>query len=218
MAGMWAAASPVGAATPHYERMVQQKQGGLAIGCADLRWAAAQGIIDPVEVHWLADAGISCRNKQYIIMLVLGTRQQLICADVQWNADNGFLNSDEAADLLFRVPGCRLSQYGRLVTLLDQELGCGDVNWHADQGLVSGEQAGWLRAALNARNIACAAPAPPPPTAPPAPSGAVTVPFPVRSGAFCAAADAGKFGYTTTGIRMVCSLASGDTRYRWREG
>jgi hypothetical protein len=217
IAATWVAAPSAGAATPHYERMVQQKKVGVPLGCADLRYAAGLGIIEPVEVHWLADAGITCRNKQYIIMLVMGTKGLLACADVQWNADFGFLNGEEASDLLFRIPGCQLSQYGRLVTLLDQGLSCNDINWHADKGLLGVEQAGWLRIALNARNIACAAPAPPPASAPPAPPGGQEVPYPVTAGAFCAAADAGKYGHTSTGQLMLCSRPAGEDRYRWRQ-
>lgn len=206
-----------GAVSPHYERMANQKLAGVALGCADLRYAAAHALIDPVEVHWLDDLGIRCPNKQYVIMLVLGERGQLSCADVEWNAAYGRLNRDEAADLLYRVPGCVLSQYARLVSIATGEgLSCTDVNWHADQGLVSPEQAGWLRAALVAHGVACAPPSPPPPTAPPAPTNASVVAFRVTPGAFCATADAGKYGYTVDGVLMRCVLGAPEPRYRWR--
>src|SRR5579859_1275925 len=55
-------ASPAGAASNHYLLMTQQLGRGVPLGCADVDYAAAQGLIDPVEVRWLSAAGVKCPN------------------------------------------------------------------------------------------------------------------------------------------------------------
>ncbi len=60
-----------------------------------------------------------------------------------------------------------------------------------------------------AANAVCAS-APPPPAQ-------NVYPDPVTAGAFCASAYAGWIGYTSTGIKMVCSTSPTDSRLRWRK-
>ncbi|MEA3216035.1 MAG: hypothetical protein QOJ19_2191 [Acidimicrobiia bacterium] len=149
-------ASSAGAATSHYTLMTQQLAQGVQLRCADVDYAAAQGLIDPVEVRWLSAAGVKCPNEQYEVMLALGTKGQLACADVQWNAANGLVNWNQAAGLLWRVPGCELTKYAFLVALAAQGgIGCVDVDWHQNVGLISAEQAGWLKASLGNQGRYC---------------------------------------------------------------
>ncbi|MEA3217305.1 MAG: hypothetical protein QOJ19_3461, partial [Acidimicrobiia bacterium] len=163
-------ASPAGAVTSHYTLMTQQLAQGVQLRCADVDYAAAQGLIDPVEVRWMSAAGVKCPNEQYEVMLALGTRGQLACADVQWNAENGLVNWNQAAGLLWRVPSCELTKYAFLVALAAQGgINCVDVDWHVNVGLISPVQGGWLKSSLASQGRPCPV-APPPPPPPPGPA------------------------------------------------
>jgi protein MpaA len=148
------------AATPHYEAMVAEKRAGHAVGCEDLRYAASQGLIESVEVWWLAEVGVTCRHQHYIVMLALASRSVLRCDDVEWNAGAGRLSWDEVQHLLERLPGCRISSYAMLAALLDQGLlSCTDIDWHLGQEMLSALQAGWLYEARTATTgAACGKP------------------------------------------------------------
>lgn len=70
-----------------------------------------------------------------------------------------------------------------------------------------------------AANTVCAAAPAPKPTTPTQPTPAPTTPVVdgyVTAGAFCATADHGKIGYTSTGKKMKCTTSSTDSKYRWR--
>lgn len=148
-------------------------------------------------------------------MLALGARGQLTCADVDWNAAAGYLNWSQAAEVLALTPGCALSGYATLVAIAaSNDLACTDITWWEGQGSITAIQAVCLRnlvASLQGAPCEVNRPAPITVTSP------STVPFTVTPGAFCANADAGKFGYTTTGVLMICSTAPGDARNRWRQ-
>jgi hypothetical protein len=142
-------AVPAGAASGHYMLMTQQLARGVLLRCADVDYAAAQGLIEPVEIRWLSAAGVKCPNEQYEVMLALGTKGQLGCPDIEWNALNGLINWNQAAGLLWRVPGCELTKYAFLVTLSAQGgIGCADINWYENVGLISAGQSYWLKLSL----------------------------------------------------------------------
>jgi hypothetical protein len=136
--------------------MTQQLSRGVRLSCADVDYAAAQGMIEPVEIRWLSAAGVKCPNEQYEVMLALGTKGQLACADIEWNALNGLVNWNQAAGLLWRVPGCQLTKYAFLVTLAAQGgVDCPDIDWHQNVGLISPAQAVWLKTSLGAQGKFC---------------------------------------------------------------
>lgn len=212
--GILTPARPAGAATSQYQFMVSQRASGVPIGCADLRYAASQRLIAPVEVHWLEDAGVSCGNRNYTLMLALGAHGTLTCADVEWNAARGYLNWSQAVEVMTFTPGCVLSRYGFLVAVAaSNALTCDDVNFYEGQALVSPQQSDWLRPLVAQQQSApCERPVPAPPA-----DGPPTVAFAVTPGAFCAAADHGAFGRTKTGLLMRCVDTRADPYYRWRQ-
>ncbi len=155
---------PQAGATPHYQFMVQQRTAGVPVGCNDLKYAAVQRLIEPGEVLALEDRGITCGNRNYTLILALGARGLLTCADVDWNAGNGYLNWTQASEVLQFVPGCQLSNYSKLVAIAaNKALSCADVNFWQTQGLISPAQGGWLRALVASLQ---GAPCPLPQTAP----------------------------------------------------
>jgi hypothetical protein len=187
------ATAPAGAASGHYTLMTQQLARGVPLRCADVDYAAAQALVEPVEVRWLSAAGVKCPNEQYEVMLALGSKGQLACPDVEWNSINGLVNWSQAAGLLWRVPGCVLTKYAFLVALSAQrEISCVDVDWHVNVGLISPEQAGWLKAALASQGRPCPVVVPPPPPpGPPFSDGTHLVGNQIAPGRYIATGTAG---------------------------
>jgi hypothetical protein len=139
-------------ATPHYDLLAWLASQGQAT-CADVRWAAGVGLIEPVEVRWLNAAGVHCPDHsagregapsdQYVVMLALNARGQLTCADLEWNASRGYLTWTALVNLWH--PSCRLTNYARMVPLMwSGLLGCHDVAWHAERGFITPPQAAYL--------------------------------------------------------------------------
>lgn len=219
------AVKPAGAATPHYLHMAELQLSGHQVSCADLVYAARQALIEPVEVHWLADLGVRCPNQAYVVMLALSGRGLLTCDDVRWNAAHGGVWLGQADHLLSRLQGCELSVYERLVTLTygavrdpivlsasvprplfegEGVLSCSDINWHERAaGSITPVQAAWLRDVLLARGISCSPPAPPPPGAAVAPPGGEVVGYTVEADQGCHD-EGGRFGHTAEGRLAHC--------------
>jgi hypothetical protein len=130
-----------------------------AVGCVDLYWAASVGLLEPVEVRWLNGQGLHCpdatvsreavSSDQYVVMAALAAKHQLTCADVEWNAANGYLTRSGLVNLEGLVGGCVHSQYALMVSLLASGvLNCDDVVWNLGAGRISQVQASWLQAPL----------------------------------------------------------------------
>lgn len=150
---------PPAGATPHYEAIRQALAAGAPIGCPDVRWAAQEGLLAPVEVRALADDGISCPDTAYLGLLTQAVRGDLGCVDLEWHAARGYLNRWQAASIEARLPACQLSTYAFLVTVqASGALTCADVTWHEQQGTISAVDAATLRAALERQGAGCAVP------------------------------------------------------------
>lgn len=207
LVGGFAGWSSAGATTPHYDFLARQiLSNASSVSCADIEWAAKTGTITPVEVHWLMDLRpqqCGAEYRQELVLYALTGEHVLTCADIRWNAAYGLIPNEKIVSLLSYVPGCELNDYEWLATLSagsaiphpvafgahEQGIGvlaCSDINWHAQQGLITAEQAGWLRAVLLARNVACGPPTPPPSGGPvQPPPGQVVVDYRVTPGQSC---------------------------------
>jgi hypothetical protein len=139
----------------HYLNMARLKLNGYALSCTDVNWAAGQGLIEPVEVRYLAELGVRCPDEsvarsevteQSVVMLAMAVKRQLTCADIQWNAGKGWLTWVSVINLLGYVANCQVGQYERMVALqAGGQLSCDDINWNRNQGNITEMQAGWLR-------------------------------------------------------------------------
>ncbi len=87
------------AATPQGDLLAQLHRQGAAVGCADVVWAAAQGLIGPGEVVELAALGLDCPNTRYVVMLAMAAGGTLTCTDVSWHADRAVIDPDQATSL-----------------------------------------------------------------------------------------------------------------------
>ena len=148
-------ALPALGVTAHYTLLNELEATGSGVGCVDVAWAAGQGLVDPVEVRWLAENGVGCpdgtvereavQSEQYVVMAALAARGQLSCADVEWNAHYGYLSSTGLANLRGIVPGCTVSTYASLVALMASgRLACADVYWHYFNATIDKGEAYWL--------------------------------------------------------------------------
>jgi hypothetical protein len=87
------------ASTPQGDLLAELHRQGASVGCADLVWAAAQGLIGPGEVVELAAQGLACANTQYVVMLAMAAGGTLTCTDVTWHADRALIDADQAGSL-----------------------------------------------------------------------------------------------------------------------
>jgi hypothetical protein len=144
--------------TPQFQLIASMKAAGADVGCPDVIWAATQRLIRPVEVRFLADAGVGCPDRsigreaapstQYVVMLALAANGGLRCEDIEWNASYGYLTWSAAINLRGMIPGCGMTQYSNMVTLqVSGRLTCDDIAWNRDNGFITPVQASWLAAA-----------------------------------------------------------------------
>jgi hypothetical protein len=157
LAGPVAVAAPAAASTAHYDALRGALSAGEPLGCADVLWAAGEGLVTAAEVRALEAAGLACPDTRFVAMLALAERGQLSCEDLEWHAARGLLDHGQAARLREPMPSCTLSTFAFLYTVLaSRALGCADVEWHAVQGGISWVQAAQLRGALEPTGADCA--------------------------------------------------------------
>ena len=138
------------AATPQFDVIADRVVDGQEVACADVAWAAGQGLVEPDEVVRLEAMGVRCPDDsvnrervpstQYVVLTARAANGSLECADVERAAVHGSLSETAAGSLLAAVPGCTLSLLAGLVSgRVSGRSTCADIEAGRAGGLSAGQ-------------------------------------------------------------------------------